>query len=254
MTLNKIPLFDAHFHIIDPQFPLQETQDFLPQPFTCDDYLQRMNGQPLAGGVVVSGSFQGFDQDSLLTALKRLGPSYVGVTQLPPSVDDATLLSLNEAGVRGMRFNLYRGGLATVGELTPFAERVHELCGWHVEIYADAPLVDRLYEMISQWPAVVINHLAFSRRASPRLLDLVQRGARIKASGFSRLQTDPLPLLRQLYAANPACLMFGTDLPLTCASRSYEQRDLQCIGDAFCEKGAKRVICDNAREFYRLHV
>ena len=35
------------------------------------------------GGAVVSGSFQGFDQSYLLDALDQLGPSFVGVTQLP---------------------------------------------------------------------------------------------------------------------------------------------------------------------------
>jgi predicted TIM-barrel fold metal-dependent hydrolase len=252
MNLTDMPLFDAHIHIIDPQFPLQENQGFLPQPFTCNDYLQRMNGRSLVGGVVVSASYQGFDQDYLVETLKRLGPGYVGVTQLPVTVDDATLLSLNEAGVRGLRFNLYRGYSVAAGELVPFAKRVHELCNWHVELYADAPLVDRLYALICQLPAVAIDHLALSRRASALLLDLVERGVRVKASGFGRLESDPVALLRDLYAANPASLMFGSDLPSTRAPRPFDEGDLQRIGDALCTKGVRRVLCDNARQFYRL--
>jgi predicted TIM-barrel fold metal-dependent hydrolase len=252
MFLNDTPLFDAHFHIIDPQFPLQANQGFVPEPFTCDDYLQRMNGQTLTGGVVVSGSFQGFDQDYLLAALKQLGPGYVGVTQLPPTAGNATLKLLNAAGVRGVRFNLYRGGMDAAKEMVPFAQRIHELFGWHAEIYADAPLVDRLYPEISQLPKVAIDHLALSRIASSHLLDLVAQGVRVKASGFGRLEVNPIPLLRELYAANPASLMFGTDLPSTRAPRPYSERDLQRIGDAFCEKGVRRVLCDNARQFYGL--
>ncbi len=252
MTLTDIPLIDAHFHIVDPAYPLQDNQGFLPEPFTCDDYLQRMNGHPLVGGVVVSGSFQGYDQSYLLATLKRLGPGYVGVTQLPPTVDDDTLLSLDQAGVRGVRFNLYRGGPQVLREWIPFAQRVYALCRWHVELYADATQVDRLFDAIAELPSVCIDHLALSRRASARLLDLVEQGVHVKASGFGRLESDPIPLLRELYAANPGSLMFGSDLPSTRAPRPFDERDLQRIGDALCENGVRGVFSDNARRFYRL--
>lgn len=61
------------------------------------------------GGAVVSGSFQGFDQDYLVAALKELGPSYVGVTQLPFSVSAEEILRLHRGGVRAIRFNFKRG-------------------------------------------------------------------------------------------------------------------------------------------------
>jgi hypothetical protein len=32
-----VPIFDAHFHIIDPRFPLVANQRFLPEPFTVSD-------------------------------------------------------------------------------------------------------------------------------------------------------------------------------------------------------------------------
>jgi predicted TIM-barrel fold metal-dependent hydrolase len=252
MNLNDIPLFDAHFHIIDPRFTLQENQGFMPEPFSCNDYLRRMNGHPLVGGVVVSGSFQGFDQNYLLAALEQLGPAYVGVTQLPPTVDDARLQSLDRAGVRGLRFNLHRNGPQALREWIPFAQRVHDLCRWHVELYADAFLVDRLYDEIAELPSVSIDHMALSRHHSARLLDLVERGVRVKASGFGRLESDPVPLLRDLYAANPQSLMFGSDLPSTRATRPFEEHDLQRIGDALCERGVRRVFNENARQFYRL--
>ena len=46
------------------------------------------------------------DQSYIIAALKELGPSYVGVTQLPATVSDDEVLSLNDVGVRGVRFNL----------------------------------------------------------------------------------------------------------------------------------------------------
>ena len=251
MNLAEIPLFDAHFHIIDPRYPLVENQGYLPPDYTCDDYLERMGDKPLLGGAVVSGSFQAVDQTYLLAALERLGPAYVGVTQLPETVDDETLSKLDKAGVRGVRFNLMRGGSETLAALEPFAHRLYERVRWHVEIYADAPLIDRLHGVIGELPAVSIDHMGLYRRASSHLLDLVERGVRVKASGFGRLEADPIPLLREIYGANPLSLMFGSDLPSTRAPRPFSERDIERIGDALCENGVKQVLFKNARAFYR---
>jgi predicted TIM-barrel fold metal-dependent hydrolase len=80
-------MFDSHLHVIDPRFPLVATSGFTPTPFTVADYRARTAGLPIAGGAVVSGSFQGADQTYLLDALRRLGPRFVGVTRMPPDVD-----------------------------------------------------------------------------------------------------------------------------------------------------------------------
>src|SRR5437588_7964436 len=112
MNSSMRQVFDAHLHIIDSRFPLIPNKDYLPDPFTVKDYLNRIRELEILGGVVVSGSFQGFDQSYLIDALKRLGQRFVGVTQLPPTVSDEEVVQLNEAGVRAVRFNLYRGGSA----------------------------------------------------------------------------------------------------------------------------------------------
>ncbi len=89
-------IFDSHLHIIDPAFPLVPNNGYLPDPFTTSDYLVMARFLGVAGGAVVSGSFQAFDQDYLLSALERLGPRFVGVTQLPASVSDAEIKRLDE--------------------------------------------------------------------------------------------------------------------------------------------------------------
>ena len=103
-------LFDAHLHVIDPRFPLVPNRGYLPNPFTAEDYMERAAPLGVVGGAVVSGSSQAFDQTYLLDALERLGPSFVGVTQLPGSVSDEQILRLHAARVRAVRFNFYRGG------------------------------------------------------------------------------------------------------------------------------------------------
>jgi predicted TIM-barrel fold metal-dependent hydrolase len=58
--------------------------------------------------------------------------------------------------------------------------------------------------------------------------------------------------LKDLYAANPKCLMFGTDLPSTRAARSYSDNDFRLVVNTLGEAAAHRVFLDNALDFYRI--
>ena len=251
-TLHAFPVFDAHLHIIDPRFPLIENQGYLPPSFTVDDYRTRMHAYRLVGGAVVSGSFQGFDQQYLQASLRALGPSFVGVTQIPQSTPDQAIQALDAAGVRAVRFNLKRGGSEDVRHLDQFARRVYDLVGWHVELYADARELEPILQTLLVLPAVSIDHLGLSNAGLPILLKLVERGVRVKATGFSRTDFNVRDALRALYAANPYGLMFGTDLPSTRAPRPYEDGDFSSVVDCLGEEGARRVLFENALAFYRL--
>ncbi len=253
MLIPDIRLFDAHFHIIDPRFPLLPSWGYLPDRYTCEDYLERMKDYDLRGGAIVSGSFQGFHQDYLVDVLSRLGGSFTGVTQLPASVSDDELIELNQVGVRAIRFNLKRGGSENVEHLDAMARRVHELVGWHVELYADAQNLEDLCPTLLALPAVAIDHLGLSAGGFPILLKLAERGVRVKASGFGRVDFDVMAALRDLYTANPEALMFGTDLPSTRAARPYMDGDFELVIDALGEKAAQRIFFDNAVSFYRMN-
>jgi predicted TIM-barrel fold metal-dependent hydrolase len=248
----EFPIFDAHFHVIDPRFPLVPNRGYLPDRYTTKDYLERMKDYDLRGGAVVSGSFQAFDQDYLVDALARLGPRYVGVTQLPASASDEELLELDQAGVRAVRFNLKRGGSEDVSHLDSMARRIHELVGWHIELYADARELEQLLPTLTELPAVAIDHLGLSKAGFPTLLELAEKGVRVKATGFGRVDFNVREALRTLYTANPQCLMFGSDLPSTRAARPYSDNDYHLVIDTLGEEAAQAVLLNNALEFYRI--
>ncbi len=69
-------IFDTHLHIINPTFPLYENQGYLPDAFTCEDYLHAVSDLNVVGGAIVSGSFQQFDQCYLIDALQNLGENF----------------------------------------------------------------------------------------------------------------------------------------------------------------------------------
>ncbi|EXJ15342.1 amidohydrolase family protein [Imhoffiella purpurea] len=245
-------IFDAHFHIVDLGFPLWSNAGFLPEPFGVGDYLDRVASLGVAGGALVSGSFQGFDQGYLLAALERLGPGFVGVTQLPASVSDRAIQRLDARNVRGLRFNLRRGGSMSLREVESLARRVQDLVGWHSEVYADTGDLSGLEPLLRRLPAVSIDHLGLSRRGLPRLLRLVEHGARVKASGFGRVDFDVGEALQAIHRADPGALMFGTDLPSTRAPRPFSDVDVGLVIDALGEEGAELALWENARAFYRL--
>lgn len=244
-------IFDAHLHIIDPAFPLISNNGYLPEPFSCDDYLQLMGEFRPAGGAVVSGSFQGFDQSYLLAALEKLGPSFCGVTQIPATTSDQEIIRLAAGGVRAVRFNLKRGGSEEVGQLDRLARRVYQLAGWHTELYADSCELEALFTTVVALPAVSIDHLGLSKAGFATLLRLAEQGVRIKATGFGRVDFEVAPALRAIHSANPDALMFGSDLPSTRAPRPYSHADLQLLIDSLGEAAAAKVLYENGAAFYK---
>jgi predicted TIM-barrel fold metal-dependent hydrolase len=228
-----VRIFDAHFHVIDPRFELVANQGYLPEPFTVDDYLARVAPLGVSGGTVVAASFQAYDQAWLIDALARLGPGWAGVAQVPVDISDQEVLELTAAGVVAFRVNLFRGG--DVHDLERLAPRLGELAGWHAEVYLDARDLPELAPRLHAAPRLVIDHLGMSREGLGDLLELVDRGAFVKASGFGRTDHDVPEALRAIAAVNPGALVFGTDLPSTRAARPFEDADAQLVLDLLGE-------------------
>jgi predicted TIM-barrel fold metal-dependent hydrolase len=241
-------LFDAHLHIIDPRFPLVANQGYVPEPFTVDDYRQRTAALDVRGGAVVSGSFQGVDQTYLADALERLGPSFVGVTQLPAAVSDEQVLALHGAGVRAVRFNLMRGGAALLDDA--LARRAFTLAGWHVELYVDGRDLAELEPRIAALPRASVDHLGLHRDGLGPLLRLVEGGVKVKATGFGRADLDVPATLRAIAAVDPGALLFGTDLPSTRAHRPFADADVDLVTAALGPELARRALHDNALAWY----
>ena len=73
----------------------------------------------------------------------------------------------------------------------------------------------------------------------------------MKASGFGRVDFDVLSALCNFSSANPECLMFGTDSPLTRAAVQYQDSDFDLIAKATGFEQANRIYFANAVKFYR---
>jgi hypothetical protein len=174
---------------------------------------------------VIAGSFQGFDQEWLLAALSELGPGYVGVAQLPATVSDEEIRALDAAGVRAVRFNLRRGGTLDVD----LALRVHEVAGWHTEVYAtDLPAHEAA---LRELPRLCVDHLGMNPEG---LAAAARLGGMVKAT--PRFTAD-------LAGLEPGKVLFGTDLPGTRSPRRFAREDLARISG--------ETVAANARAWYR---
>ncbi|MGE7953454.1 amidohydrolase family protein [Lysinibacillus xylanilyticus] len=243
-------IFDAHFHIIDFEFPVTENQGYVPPSYVVEDYQKDTATYTIGGGAIVSGSFQGFDQGYLVNALEKMGSAFCGVTQLPFSVTDDEIIDLHKKGVRALRFNVKRGGSEDLSKLDYFARRVHDLAGWHSELYIDAKDLPDIAPTIEKLPAISIDHLGLSEEGLPHLLKLVEKGVRVKATGFGRVELDVENALKSIYTINPEALMFGTDLPSTRAKRPFAYADVELIQELFDAMAAEKILYQNAMNFY----
>ncbi|MEG0383820.1 MAG: amidohydrolase family protein, partial [Solibacillus sp.] len=128
--------------------------------------------------------------------------------------------------------------------------RVYDLVGWHSELYIDAKELPEIASTIEKLPAISIDHLGLSEEGLPHLLNLVDKGIHVKATGFGRVELNVANAMKSIYSANPDALMFGTDLPSTRAKRPFEVADIELIQQLFDEKAADKVLYSNALKWY----
>ena len=139
-------IFDSHFHIINPKYPLVKNRGYVPPVFTIDDYREKVKEYEIVGGAVVSGSFQAFDQEYLIDTLNQLGSNFFGVANIPIDIKTVELNKLKNANVVAVRFNLKRGGSENIKNIEELSNRLFDQYGWHTELYVDSKDLNNLFD------------------------------------------------------------------------------------------------------------
>ena len=243
-------IFDAHFHIINSTYPLVANDGYIPDEFTIADYQHKTSEFNIIGGTVVSGSFQGFDSNFLIDALNIFGKDYVGVANIPAEIKEAQLIRLNNANVVAVRFNLLRGGSETIDKMVGLSDRLYDQYGWHTELYINSKDLKQLQPLLSKLKKFSIDHIGLSGDGLPELYNWVDKGIKVKATGFGRVDFDPAPVLKKIYKINPGALMFGTDLPSTRAKIKFSIKDICLIKDNFSAEAQANIFFKNALAWY----
>jgi 2-pyrone-4,6-dicarboxylate lactonase len=224
---------DAHCHVFGPGdvFPFAPERKYTP----CDAGKERLFAlRDLLGferNVIVQATCHGADNAAMVDALRASRGRARGVASVRPDVSDEALAEMDEAGVRGVRFN-YVPRLVTPkpdAYYREIAKRVTRL-GWHVVIYFEAAnLAERWNLFTSLETTVVIDHMGCPDVTKSvdgpefalllRLMD-DHKNVWSKVTCPERLSVtgppgydDVVPFARRVVESFPNRVLWGTDWP-----------------------------------------
>jgi predicted TIM-barrel fold metal-dependent hydrolase len=223
---------DTHTHIHDPaKFPFFSGRVYTPEPASPEEMAALHKALHIQRVVIVTPSVYGTDNSATLFGMKARGNDARGVAVIDDKTTESELDALGKAGIRGIRINLATSGVSdpNIGRsrLQNAIERMKSR-GWHIQVYADTPVVSAVKDLVAAAPMpVVFDHfggaqadLGLEQPGFADLLALVKSGkAYVKISGAYRLSKlapdypDAAPFARALIAANSDRIIWGSDWP-----------------------------------------
>ena len=260
---------DCHHHIFDPRFP---AADGKPHPIVgrAQDYLLFRRRLGLTRSIVIAASTDRDDNSCVLDALQQLGNTSRAVAIVKPDIADAALDELHRHGVRGLRLYFGKGDIPGPEDLKIFGERAARR-NWHLQLVAsrEGLQIGDWEHLIAALPCrIVIDHFGYAvqpvsaadpdLRAMLRLL--ANRRTYVKLSGVYITSKVGLPsysdvdaLARQLIAAAPDRMLWGTDWPHP-SVRGHEPDGAQLFDQvtrwAPDEALRRKILVDNPQELY----
>lgn len=258
---------DCHIHIYEAGYPLAPSATFRPPPAPVSAYLQMQKALGLTRVVVVQPTGYGFDNSCTLSALERFGANARGVAMLPPQHSDDEIARLHEAGIRGLRYMMLAGGLASWRSLKNDAARIASP-GWHIDLQLDGRDLPRHESELMDLPCrLVIDHTGkFIEPVRPdseafgslcRLLDRghcwVKLSAPYETSRLGAPDYEDVALLaRTLAARYPERCLWGSNWPHPGAQPRPVDAVLldwlvRCAGD---ESTVEKILVGNPEAVY----
>ena len=225
---------DAHCHVFGPadRFPYHPKRKYTPCDAPKEKLFELRDYLGFSRNVIVQASCHGSDNAALVDALEASGDLARGVSVLSSDVTDYELSQLNNAGVRGVRFNFVK----RLVDSTPrqvfidLADRVKAF-DWHIVVYFESPDLEELrpfIESLAKDQVVVVDHmgrpdvsLGPESAEFGAFMALLDENTNIwtKVSCPERLTqqppdyTDVVPFAKALVEAFPNRVLWGTDWP-----------------------------------------
>jgi 2-pyrone-4,6-dicarboxylate lactonase len=230
---------DAHCHVFGPGdvFPFAPERKYTPCDASKDQLFALRDHLGVSRNVVVQATCHGADNRAMVDAVRSAGDRARGIATVRPEVSAAELTELDEAGVRGVRFNFVRRlvDAAPTDALTTIAAKIAPL-GWHVVIYFEAADLADLETFFGSLPVpLVVDHMGRPDVTRPvdgpeftRFLRFVDRNdvwvkvscpERLTVTGPPALDgerhayTDVVPFARRVVTEFPDRVLWGTDWP-----------------------------------------
>ena len=224
---------DAHCHVFGPaaHFPFAPERKYTPCDAGKDQLWALRDHLGLSRNVIVQATCHGADNRALVDALQASNGLARGVATVRSSVTDSELALLDNAGVRGVRFNFVKRLVDALpfDDLQSIAERIKPL-GWHIVIYFEAQDLAEYFDFFTSLPTtVVVDHMGRPDVSKPfhgpdfelflRLMadhgnfwSKVSCPERLSHSGPPGYE-DAIPFARTVVERFPDRVLWGTDWP-----------------------------------------
>lgn len=251
-------LFDCHAHVYETVTPVDGARYVPATAAPLTDWLGHQRAHGLRGGVIVQVSFLGTDNSEMCAALARLDPRcFAGVGVVALDIGDDALDQLDQAGMRGVRWNLVRG--AEMPDLRAqrtraFFQKLRDR-NLHIEVHLEGPrLAPCLAELADQGVNLVVDHFGLPSEPLPSDDPLIQAVVALqdrsaiyfKFAAHYRIPFDVRPHAERLLSLLPADrVVWGSDWPHTQHEQltSYPQvRDFADVWGAMSDRKAVKCL------------
>ena len=154
---------DAHCHVFGPypEFPFAPERKYTPCNAGKDKLYALRDYLGFERNVIVQATCHGKDNRAMVDACRTAGDKARGIASVSPDVTMAELQEMDEAGVRGVRFNFVK----RLVDATPqqvfldIADKIKDL-GWHIVVYFEAQDLEDLVPFLERLPTIlVVDHM-----------------------------------------------------------------------------------------------
>ena len=154
---------DVHTHVFGPpdRFPYAPERKYTPTEASKEQLFALQKHLGIDRTVIVQATCHGADNSALVDALEAADGRARGIATIRGDVTDSQLARLDEAGVRGVRFNFVRRLVDPKPDAYyhDLVARIAPL-GWHVVVYFEAEdLAQRWDFFTSLRVPVVVDHM-----------------------------------------------------------------------------------------------
>ena len=259
---------DTHMHFYNDAYPTAPTALMTPPNAWVEDYKKVQNRLGLERVVVVQPTTYGTENRCQLEAMKAFGADARGIVVPDPSIAEAELQELNDAGVCGVRFHMLPGGALDWDVLEPVASRISHF-GWHVQLQMNGREFPEREALLNKLPCdLVVDHVGrfmgpvpLSDAAFKTLLGFLERGrCWVKLSApYESSESGPpgwedvSAEARELARLAPERMLWASNWPHPGQTDPPDEADLLDLLLNWVDDAAIRtkILRDNPAELYR---
>ena len=170
---------DAHCHVFgpSPEFPFAPERKYTPCNASKEKLFELRDYLGFTRNVIVQATCHGKDNRAMMDACRASGGLARGVASVGADITEEELITMHEAGVRGVRFNFVK----RLVDATPksvfleIAAKIQDF-GWSTVVYFEAQDLEDLEPFLQELPGIIvidhmgrpnirngINHINFKR-------------------------------------------------------------------------------------------